>query len=72
MPEAQDVHISMRIPQALADRLDAVQAAASQDPTYAALGGLGRSAVIRLALTLGVEALEKKHGTGKPPPPKRK
>lgn len=73
MAGLQDVHVAFRLPQSLVDRLDALALAAVKDPTFAATGRAGRSAMIRLALVHGVEALERKYADAAPKAtPKRK
>lgn len=59
----QDVHLSTRVAASVIDRLDAVEVLLAKDPEFTAMGRLGRSAVVRLALLRGLEVLEAKYGT---------
>lgn len=59
---AQDSHISIRIPNAIVERLAQVERAVAADPDMTATGVvLGRSAIVRLAVVRGLEVLEKKY-----------
>ena len=59
---ALDLTLQIRVPRALAERADTMAKALADTPAGAAAGGrLKRSAVIRMALVAGLDALEAQH-----------
>lgn len=54
-----DVQTAIRLPQAVLDRADALVEKLAADPVLTAMGGPTRSGVLRLAIALGLEQLEK-------------
>ena len=57
-----EVQVSLRLPATLAERIDGLIALAQSDPDLA-WGRVTRSAVLRLALLRGVQALEDHYGS---------
>ena len=53
-----DLKTSIQLPREFLRRADALVKKLSSEPVYAALGGLNRSKVLRLAIARGLEALE--------------
>ena len=62
---SDEVPTSVRLPREFVKRLDALVPRLEQVPTFAALGPLTRSKVLRLALARGIEVLEAEHGKGR-------
>jgi len=60
-PMPNDAALSMRLPQALLDRVDALVPVLSARPEFA-LWEINRAQVIRLALAEGLDAMEKRYG----------
>lgn len=64
-----DRTLSIRVPGSLLERIEAIVPALAQDPTVIATkggtGGVGVSAVVRLALLEGLAVLEKRYGARK-------
>lgn len=62
-PMGNDKATSVRLPEEVLERLDALAARLAEDPTIRALAGgtLSRSAVLRIAVTRGLEVLEAEH-----------
>jgi hypothetical protein len=56
-----EVLTSIRLPQELLDRIEALVPVVAADPVFAAFGRVGRSSVLRLSLVRGVESLEKRY-----------
>ena len=54
--------LSVRIPDDLARRLDRLVPKIGKDPNLSAIGRISRSAVVKLALSRGVAALEAEFG----------
>jgi hypothetical protein len=57
--KALDVQTSIRFPEGLLERADRLVEALQDDPEWAARGELTRSDILRIALTRGIESLEK-------------
>lgn len=61
-----DRMLSIRVPGTLVERIEAIVPALADDPTIIATkggtGGVGVSAVVRLALLEGLTVLEKRYG----------
>lgn len=62
---SDEVPTSVRLPREFVKRLDALVPRLEKVPTFAALGPLTRSKVLRLALARGIEVLEAEHGKGR-------
>jgi hypothetical protein len=60
-PDAYSVHVSMRLHVATRDRLDALVPVFAADSALSPTGKADRSDVIRAALEVGLQALERKH-----------
>ena len=62
---SDEVPTSVRLPREFVKRLDALAPRLEKVPTFAALGPLTRSKVLRLALAHGMEVLEAEYGKGR-------
>lgn len=58
---ANDVHINLRLPQALVDLADELVPIVAEDPDLQAIGRINRSAVLRLAITRGLRVLDREY-----------
>ena len=69
---SSSVILTLRIPQQLVDRCDALVAPLSQNEEALLLGRVSRSIVLRLAVLRGLEVLESQGQTVKPHPRRKK
>jgi predicted DNA-binding protein len=67
---APAITTSLRLPQELLDRADALIPLLGKHASAQASGSYVRSDILRLALIRGLESLETEHGGDKPSPPK--
>ena len=58
---ANDVHINLRLSQALVDLAGELVPIVAEDPDPQAIGRINRSAVLRLAITRGLKVLDDEH-----------
>lgn len=64
--------ITLRLPQSLLDRADALLERLAREEEAVLLGRVSRSIVLRLAVLRGLESLEAEHGMPKAPSPPKK
>jgi hypothetical protein len=58
--------LSLRVPEPVAERLEALVPYLAEDATIAALGIVSTSTAARLAVGRGIEALEEEYGVRRP------
>ena len=60
--ERFDYNLGLKVPRSVLQRAEALRPKVAQDKAYRATGRVSRSAVIRMALLKGLEALEAEYG----------
>lgn len=59
-------HVPMRLDPDIVARADALVPILAADPVLSSVGQVTRAAVLRMALRLGLDALEERHGRRRP------